>query len=116
MRKLWTVSIIAAAVLCSGDLYASDGWKQPIDWAIGDTGAPDCPDWPAYATHYPACLLVDTPINRACLMRKAISSAKANDCDNTKWLVLTTQCHNEDAYNELQRVPLSDICAYLKTK
>ena len=49
-------------------------------------------------------------------MRKAIASAKANDCDNAFKLTLITQCHNHGAQMDLARAGSQAICDYLKGK
>lgn len=86
-------------------------WQNHIDWSIGYSGAPDCPD--QYARTEPHCL---NEGNRSCLMRSAIQSAKRNNCAYAMRLTLITQCHNPNA----QRVIVSGgefpVCQYLKRK
>jgi hypothetical protein len=92
--------------------FTEPGWQIDIDWAIGNTGAPDCPQ--LYAATYPECLWNGR--NRSCLMEKAIASAKANDCANSFRLTVITQCHNGAAATELAQAGQDNICNYLKTK
>jgi hypothetical protein len=86
-------------------------WQNHIDWSIGYTGAPDCPD--QYARTEPHCLAEG---NRSCLMRRAIQSAKRNNCSYAMRLTLITQCHNPSAQQALVRGGVFPICQYLKGK
>jgi hypothetical protein len=90
----------------------SDSVKNHVNWAVGNTGAPDCPH--LYAATYPECLWNGR--NRACLMEKAIASAKANDCENAFRLTLITQCHNGAAASEIASCGKQGVCEYLRTK
>lgn|ERR1700688_194354 len=90
---------------------AGGNWQAHLDWCIGNTGAPDCPE--LYIATYPECL---TQGNRSCLLRKAIDSAKANDCANSFRLSLICQCHNAGAQMDLARAGQPAVCAYLKGK
>jgi hypothetical protein len=83
-----------------------------INWSIGNTGAPDCPE--QYAA-YPECLLPGRG-NRSCLMSKAIQSAKDNDCANAFRLTLITQCHNAGAQQSIAAAGQEAVCNYLKKK
>ncbi len=85
---------------------------QNINWSIGNTGAPDCPD--QYAA-YPECLLPGRG-NRACLMQKAIQSARDNDCANAFRVTLITQCHNGGAQQSIAASGQQAVCNYLRTK
>src|SRR5689334_7539735 len=71
-------------------------WQKHIDWAIGnhttDPGETNCPE--QYAATEPACI---TGGGRACLMERAIDSAKHNNCNYAMRLTLITQCHNQGA-------------------
>ena len=87
-----------------------EGWKIGVDWARGDTGAADCPQ--LYVATYPECLWNGR--NRACLMEKAIASAKANDCANAFRLTVITQCHNGAASTELGGAGEAAVCQYEK--
>lgn len=82
-----------------------------LNWSIGDTGAADCPE----QYQYPECLLPGAG-NRSCLMRKAIQSAKDNDCQNAMRQSLITQCHNGAAQAILAQAGQPAVCDYLKTK
>ncbi len=62
-------------------------WMKHIDWLIGNTGAVDCPE--KYLATHPECILGG---GRACLMAKAIESAKAGNCPWAFRLTLITQC------------------------
>ena len=74
------------------------GWKENIDWSIGNSTGPDqvnCPD--QYLATEPKAM---TEGGRAALMRRAIDSAKANNCEYAMRLTLITQCHNAAAQHE----------------
>ncbi len=82
-----------------------------IDWSIGNTGAPDCPD--QYVATEPKCLGEG---NRSCLMRRAIDSAKHNNDSYAKRLSLITQCHNGNAQKSIGRASEKAVGDYLRTK
>ena len=86
-------------------------WKTNIDWSIANADAgssADCPDlYP-----YPGCILAG---GRACLMQKAIESAKRNDCTTAISLAVITQCHNPHAADTI-RMATGAVCDYLKMK
>lgn len=86
-------------------------WQKHIDWAIGNTGAPDCPE----QYQYPECLLPGAG-NRSCLMSKGIQSAKDGDCANAFRQATTCQCHNPGAQQELGAAGQQAVCDYMKTK
>lgn len=86
-------------------------WQKHIDWAIGNTGAVDCPD--QYLATYPECIANG---GRSCLMGKAIEAAKANNCSWAFKLTLITQCHNSGAQTAIAQAGESAVCEYLKTK
>jgi hypothetical protein len=77
------------AILRAADSPCDKECRGNIDWSIGNTGAPDCPD--QYVATEPKCLAEG---NRSCLMRRAIDSAKHNNDSYAKRLTLITQCHN----------------------
>lgn len=93
------------------ELATKPDWQLGIDWAIGDSGPPNCPE--LYLGTYPECLASG---NRSCLMRKAIQSAKDGDCNNAFRLTLITQCHNPAAAQALAAAGSQAVCDYLKTK
>jgi hypothetical protein len=86
--------------------------QSNLDWSVGNTGAPDCP---LEYTAYPECLLPGTG-SRACLMQKAIASAKANDCSNAFRLSLVTQCQNAGAQKAIASAGAEAVCSYLRKK
>jgi len=90
-------------------------WQKHIDWAIGnhtsDPGQTNCPE--QYAATEPHCM---TDGGRACLMTKAIDSAKHNNCGYAFRLTLITQCHNQDAQAVLASAGSQAVCAYEATK
>lgn len=90
-------------------------WQKHIDWCIGnyttDPGEANCQD--QYLATYPECL---TGGGRACLMTKAINSAKANDCNNAMRLTLICQCHNGGAQQQLGDAGQDNVCSYLRQK
>jgi hypothetical protein len=85
-------------------------WMDDVDWAIGNTGPVDCPE--QYLATYPECIFGG---GRSCLMRKAIDSAKANNCSWAFRLTLITQCHNGAAQLRVANAGQDAICNYLKT-
>ena len=90
------------------------GWQDNINWSIGNSTGADqvnCPD--QYLATEPAAL---TSGGRAALMRRAIESAKANNCDYAMRLTLITQCHNAAAQQEIAAAGQQAVCDYLKTK
>jgi len=86
-------------------------WMKHIDWSIGNTGPVDCPE--QYLATYPECIFGG---GRACLMSKAIESAKANNCSWAFRLTLITQCHNGAAQTSIANAGQDAVCNYLKTK
>jgi hypothetical protein len=88
---------------------AKPDWQVHIDWSIGNTGPPDCVA--QYAATEPKCL---TEGNRSCLMRRAIDSAKHNNCSYALRLTLITQCHNAGAQQAIGGAGEAAVCAYLK--
>jgi hypothetical protein len=89
-------------------------WQKHIDWSIGNSTGPDQLDCPAqYAATEPHCA---TEGGRACLMGRAIDSAKHNNCQYAMRLTLITQCHNQGAQQALGAAGQSAVCDYLKTK
>ena len=90
-------------------------WQIHIDWAIGnhttDPGETNCPE--QYVATEPACI---TGGGRACLMVRAIDSAKHNNCSYAMRLTLITQCHNQGAQQALGEAGLQAVCDYEKTK
>lgn len=85
-----------------------------VDWSIANYTPADqtnCPD--QYLITEPKCL---TEGGRACLMRRAIESAKADNCSYALRLTLITQCHNQGARESITNSGEQALCAYLKTK
>jgi len=103
-----------ALVLSLGGTARAD-FKGSLDWCIGnhttDPGETNCEA--NYVATYPECL---TGGGRACLMTKAIASAKANDCANAFRLSKICQCHNGAAATEIGNAGESAVCGYLKAK
>ena len=108
---LFLSSALAGMTLAASLSFAGGDYRGVLDWSIGDTGAPDCPQ----DYQYPECLLPGAG-NRSCLMRKAIQSAKDNDCANAMRQALTTQCHNGNAQTILADAGQQAVCDYLKSK
>ena len=90
-------------------------WQIHIDWAISnhttDPGETNCPD--QYAATEPHCI---TEGGRACLMVRAIDSAKHNNCSYAFRLTLITQCHNQGAQAQLSSAGQQAVCDYETTK
>jgi hypothetical protein len=115
MTRYKTLLFLAAVVMISAlPLHVKADkpeWQGNIDWSIGNTGAPDCAD--QYVATEAHCL---TEGNRSCLMRRAIDSAKANNCSYAMRLTLITQCHNAHAQQTIGAAGEAAVCAYLKGK
>src|SRR5262249_12992995 len=81
IMRIRTRLLPAIAIMLALGGIANADFKGNLDWCIGnhtvDPGQTNCPG--DYAATYPECL---TGGGRACLMTKAIDSAKANDCNN----------------------------------
>jgi hypothetical protein len=90
-------------------------WQKHIDWSIGnnttDPGETNCVD--QYLATEPACV---TGGGRACLMSRAINSAKANNCAYAMRLTLITQCHSGGAQQAIGGAGPDAVCSYLKSK
>jgi hypothetical protein len=106
-----TSMVSSAQVSCA----QQPDWQKHLDWSSGnyttDPGQANCQA--DYLATYPACL---TGGGRACLMTKAIASAKANDCANALRVSLITQCHNGGAQSQIGGAGADAVCNYLKTK
>jgi hypothetical protein len=98
-----------------GFAQSPEVWQGHINWSIGnntsDPGETNCPD--QYAATEPACIVGG---GRACLMARAIDSAKANNCAYALRLTLITQCHNGAAQQAIGGAGQQAVCNYLKTK
>jgi len=121
LRRPVTASLVrtpSAPGAGANDIYrfnprvtAGGNWKDHLDWAISDNGAPDCPD--LYIVTSPECLAHG---NRSCVMRTAIASAKAGDYNNAFRLALVSECHNAGAQMDLATAGQQAVCEYLRTK
>ena len=88
--------------------------QDTINWSIGNSTGADqtnCPD--QYVATEARCLAEG---GRACLMQRAIASAKANNCSYAMRLTLITQCHNANAQQQLGAAGEAEVCTYLRTK
>ncbi len=107
--------LVGGVILTSPVLADKPDWQKHIDWAIGnntsDPGETNCPD--QYAATEPKCI---TGGGRACLMARAIDSAKSNNCSYAFRLTLITQCHNQGAQQALGAAGQQAVCDYEKTK
>ena len=93
---------------------AKPEWQQHLDWSIGNRTGPDqlnCPE--QYTATYPECIAGG---GRACLMEKAIQSAKDNDFNNAMRLSLITQCHNQGAQKAIGAAGKTQVGNYLRKK
>jgi hypothetical protein len=118
MKSLMTqlsMTLITLAVLnLSGQAQNKPDWQKHLDWSIQNPdagGSVDCPD--KYAATYPECLFSG---GRSCMMKKAIQSAKDNDCSNAHRVSQITQCHNVTARDQIRDAGQDAVCQYLKTK
>jgi hypothetical protein len=105
--------VFSSAALAFGS--EKPDWQKHIDWSIGnyttDPGETNCVD--QYAATEPACI---TGGGRACLMVRAIDSAKANNCSYAMRLTLITQCHSGRAQQAIGEAGQNAVCGYLKAK
>lgn len=108
-------ALVALAVLnLSGQAQSKPAWQTHLDWSIQNLdagGSVDCPD--KYVEAYPECLVSG---GRSCMMKKAIQSAKDNDCSNALRVSQITQCHNVTARDQIRDAGQNAVCRYLKTK
>jgi hypothetical protein len=90
-------------------------WQNHIDWCTGNyTTAPgqtNCSD--QYTATEPKCI---TGGGRACLMERAIDSAKHNNCSYAFRLTLICQCQNGNAQQQLGEAGQQNVCDYEKAK
>jgi hypothetical protein len=114
-KRAMLFCVTACFVLSSPVIADKPDWQKHIDWAIGnhtsDPGQTNCPE--QYAATEPHCM---TDGGRACLMTKAIDSAKHNNCGYAFRLTLITQCHNQDAQAALASAGTQAVCTYEATK
>ena len=82
------------------NVTAGGNWKEHLDWAISDNGAPDCPD-----------LYIVPSVWRA-----AIASARAGDYATAFRLALVSECHNAGAQMDLAIAGQQAVCEYLRAK
>ena len=104
---------LIALTTASGFLWAeTPDWQKHIDWALGnhttDPGRTNCVA--EYDATEPKCILGG---GRACLMARAIDSAKANNYDYAFRLVLITQCHNAGRQQQLKAAGKQEVGNYL---
>jgi hypothetical protein len=118
MKNLMTqlsMALVALAVLNpSGQAQNKSDWQKHLDWSIQNSdagGSVDCPD--KYLATYPECFVSG---GRSCMMKKAIQSAKDNDCSNAHRVSQITQCHNVTARDLIREAGQDAVCQYLKTK
>ena len=120
LRALSTMLVVSSLLLVLGFTHAraqggKPDWQKHIDWSIGnhttDPGETNCPD--QYAATEPNCILGG---GRACLMARAIDSAKANNYAYAFRLTLITQCHNGGAQQAIGAAGQQAVGDYLKTK
>ncbi len=90
-------------------------WQNHIDWCTGNhttaPGATNCVD--QYTATEPKCI---TAGGRACLMERAIDSAKHNNCSYAFRLTLICQCQNGNAQQQLGEAGQQRVCDYEKAK
>jgi hypothetical protein len=100
------------STLLQGASNPLERWQQDIEWCKRNSdggGSVDCPD--EYLSRYPMCLRDGA--GRACLMGKAMDSAKAGDCDNAFRLALVCQCHNKVEQGLISNAGETAVCKYL---
>jgi hypothetical protein len=105
---------IACAAHAGGNTGLASSARAYLDWSFGNSTGPDqthCPQ--QYTATEPRCL---TGGGRACLMRRAVESAKSGKCHYAMSLVLITQCHNPGAQQRLAAQSESAVCAYLASR
>jgi hypothetical protein len=112
--------ILASAVLSSSILLYSSAAlaQQPeyqghIDWAAGDSGAPDCPERYVAVPVLATCLVAG---NRSCITGIAVEAAYRNQDQLALYLMAEiTQCHNSDARAVLYDAGPAAVGNYLRT-
>lgn len=113
--KSQRLSLVVCVLLCTCAAFGQKPeWQAHLDWSISNSdagGSVDCPD--KYLATYPEC---HANGGRACMMRKAIQSAKDNDCANALRVSLITQCHNVPARDKIRDAGQENVCRYLKSK
>jgi hypothetical protein len=114
-RLMICMLLLAFSGFASAFAQSKPDWQKHIDWSIGnnttDPGETNCVE--QYAATEPACI---TGGGRACLMARAIDSAKSNNCGYALRLTLITQCHNGGAQQAIGGAGQSAVCDYLKGK
>jgi len=116
-KLLVTLSLLLC-VLCAltrPAIAQQPDWQKHIDWCVGnhttDPGETNCID--QYAATEPRCI---TGGGRACLMQRAIDSAKHSNCSYAFRLTLICQCHNDGARQQLGKAGQQAVCDYEKSK
>jgi TolB-like protein len=93
-------------------IAAQPRWQKSISWAIrneGDLDSVDCPH--KYFIIYPECYFAR---GRACLMEKAMQSARENDCSNAYQLAQIAQCHNAPERDQIRDAGEAAVCDFLR--
>jgi hypothetical protein len=86
-------------------------WQVHLDWAIKNTGSPDCPE--LYVASDVDCLWKG---NRACLMSRAINAAKADRLKDAFEKALVAQCQSPGAGLSILNAGTVAVVNYLKAR
>jgi hypothetical protein len=107
--KMRTVGLLLGLAFAA---LALTEWQGNLEWSKHDTGAWESYLIPQVSSTYPECLLPGR--GRACIMEKAVASARAGDCANAFRLSLLTQGHNSHAQSTIADAGQQAVCSYLK--
>ena len=114
-RRSALTFVVGLCSIASVLLAQKPEWQNDLDWSIGnhtsDPGETNCVD--QYLATEPACIVGG---GRACLMKRAIDSAKANNYAYAFRLSLISQCHNGTAQAQIGAAGQQAVGDYLKTK
>jgi hypothetical protein len=116
MIKLLHPSIaLSLACLALGPAAAqAPGWQNIVENSMAERTGPEsvkCPE--LYETTQTRCQFDG---GRACLMERAIESAKGGDCVRAVWLTEITLCTDPAAQKRIKDAGQDNVCAFLKGK
>jgi hypothetical protein len=104
---------LSLACLASGPAAAhTPQWQNIVEDSMADRTGPEsvkCPE--LYETTQTRCQFDG---GRACLMERAIESAKGGDCVRAVWLTEITLCTDPAAQKRIRDAGQDSVCAFLK--
>ncbi len=113
VKALLLTIVFTGSVVRSANAIDRATLHSWLNWSIGNSTGPDQLDCPGQYGAYPECIIGG---GRACLMGKAIQSAKDGDCAKAFRLTLITQCHNGSAQAEIAGIGQQAVCDDLKAR